>query len=88
MEVATRPETERRLGYADEAVVAELIDRLEFQASQLDHLREELASSKEERDRFKHELEVAESWVRELAAQLEEAQAQDRPASLRARIGA
>ena len=87
MEVATRLQTER-LGHADEAVVAELIDRLEFQASQLDHLRQDVASLRQERDRFKHELEVAESWVRELAAQLEEVETQGRASSLRARIGA
>ncbi len=85
----TRPlQTERRLGYADEAVVAELIDRLEFQASQLDHVRQEVASLREERDRLKHELAIAEGWVRELAAELEEARAQDRRWSLRARIEA
>jgi chromosome segregation ATPase len=89
MEVETRPlAAEPRVGYGDESIVAELIDRLEYQASELEALRKELASSREERDRIQGELEIAQTWVRELAKQLEEAHRRDRTTSLRARIGA
>ena len=87
MEVDTRPlDAGSRLGH-DESIVAELIDRLEYQASELETLRKELASSREERDRLEGDLEMAQSWVRELALQLEEAHKRDRTTtSLRARI--
>ncbi len=89
MEVDTRPlEAEPRVGHGDESIVAELIDRLEYQATELEALRKELASSHEERDRLQGDLEIAQSWVRELAVQLEEAHKRDRTSSLRARIGA
>ena len=87
MEVDTRPlEAGPRVGHGDEAIVAELIDRLEYQASELEALRKELASSREVRDRIQGELEIAQTWVRELAKQLEEAHKRDRTSSLRARI--
>jgi chromosome segregation ATPase len=89
MEVDTRPlAAEPRVVHGDESIVAELIDRLEYQASELEALRKELASSREERDRIQGELEIAQTWVRELAKQLEEAHRRDRTTSLRARIGA
>jgi chromosome segregation ATPase len=89
MEVETRPlATESRVVHGDESIVAELIDRLEYQASELETLRKELASTRDERDRLEGDLETAQSWVRELALQLEEAHKRDRTSSLRARIGA
>jgi chromosome segregation ATPase len=89
MEVETRPlAAESRVVHGDESIVAELIDRLEYQASELETLRKELASTRDERDRLEADLETAQSWVRELALQLEEAHKRDRTSSLRARIGA
>jgi chromosome segregation ATPase len=89
MEIGTRPlEAEARVSHGDESVVAELIDRLEYHASEIETLRKELAAVREERDRLEGELEMAQSWVRELALQLEEAHKRDRTHSLRARIGA
>ncbi len=87
MEVETRPlAAESRVVHGDESIVAELIDRLEYQASELETLRTELASTRDERDRLEGDLETAQSWVRELAHQLEEAHKRDRTMSLRARI--
>jgi predicted nuclease with TOPRIM domain len=88
MEVDTRPlAAESKVGHGDEAIVAELIDRLEYQASELEALRKELASSRDERDRLEGDLEIAQGWVRELAAELEEAHKRDPTGSLRARLG-
>ena len=87
MEFGTRPlDATSRVIHGDESIVAELIDRLEYQASELEALRKELASSREECDRLEGDLETAQSWVRELAHQLEEAHKRDRTMSLRARI--
>jgi hypothetical protein len=87
MEVGSRPfEAESKVGSADESIVAELIDRLEYQASELDTLRKELAGARESQDRLEGELEMAQAWVRELALQLEEAHKSDRRYSLRARL--
>jgi chromosome segregation ATPase len=89
MEVETRPRQGRTtVGHGDESVVAELIDRLEAHANELDHLREQIASLRDERERLKWELSLAQAWVKELAGQLEEARANDRAGSLRARLGA
>ncbi len=89
MEVDTRPlAAESKVGYGDESVVAELTDRLEYQASELEALRKELASSRDERDRLEGELEIAKGWVRELAAELEEVHKRGRTSSLGARLGA
>jgi phage shock protein A len=89
MEMGIRPlDAAPRVVQGDESVVAELIDRLEYQASELETLRKELVSSHEERDRLQADLETARSWVRELAKQLEEAHLRDRTTSLRARLRA
>jgi hypothetical protein len=90
MEIGTRPldAGPRAVVHGDESIVAELIDRLEYQASELEMLRKELAASHDERDRLQADLETAQSWVRELAKQLEEAHLRDRTSSLRARLRA
>jgi chromosome segregation ATPase len=88
MEIGTRPLDASRVVHGDESVVAELIDRLEYQANELETLRKELVASHEERDRIQGELETARTWVRELAKQLEEAHKRDRTHSLRARLHA
>jgi hypothetical protein len=89
MEFGTRPlDAASRVVHGDEAIVAELIDRLEYQASELEMLRKELAASHEERDRLQADLETAQSWVRELARELEEAHLRDHTSSLRARLRA
>ena len=88
MEVDTRPlAAESKVGHGDESVVAELIDRLEYQASELEALRKELASSRDERDRLEEDLAIAQGWVRELAAELEAAHKRDHT-SPRAPLGA
>ena len=87
MEVDTRTlDAGPRVAHGDESIVAELVDRLEHQASELETLRKELAASREECDRLEGDLVMAQGWVRELALELEEAHKRDRTMSLRARI--
>jgi chromosome segregation ATPase len=60
----------------DEAVVPELIDRLEYQAAELTKLKAQLAGLQEEREKLVTELAIANRWVKSLAREVELADAQ------------
>jgi hypothetical protein len=79
---------ERTAGYADEAMTAELVDRVEAQAAELAQVRLEIEELRSERERLKTELVMADGWVRELATALERAEARmaAQDSTLRSRI--
>jgi chromosome segregation ATPase len=68
-------DTRRSVG-EEEAVVPELVDRLEYQTAELDRLRADLASIRGEREKLQTDLMIAERWVSTLARELELADAQ------------
>jgi hypothetical protein len=66
----------RRRVWEEDAVVPELIDRLEYQEAQLTALRADLAALQKERDLLETDLMIAERWMKALAEELELADAQ------------
>jgi chromosome segregation ATPase len=82
------PETRRSVG-EDEAVIPELVDRLEYQAEELTNLRSELSVLRAEREKLETDLAIARRWVHTLARELELADLQLKEARpLYSRIGA
>jgi chromosome segregation ATPase len=69
------PERRKVLWEAD-AVVPELVDRVEYQEEQLELLREQLETLLKEREQLETDLVIAERWVAALAKELELADAQ------------
>jgi len=62
--------------WEEDAVVPELIDRLEYKDDELARLRAELEALREEREKFETDLVIAERWVHTLAKELEKADSQ------------
>jgi hypothetical protein len=69
------PERSKALWEAD-AVVPELVDRIEYQEEQLSQLRDQLEAVIKERELLETDLVIAERWVAALAKELELADAQ------------
>jgi septal ring factor EnvC (AmiA/AmiB activator) len=66
----------RKTLWEDDAVVPELVDRLEYREEQLTLLQEQLATLHKEREQLETDLVIAERWVAALAKELELADAQ------------
>ncbi len=62
--------------WEEEALVPELVDRLEYQDAELARLRSDLEALREEREKLETDLVIAERWVHTLAMELELADAQ------------
>ena len=62
--------------WEEEALVPELVDRLEYQDAELARLRSDLEALREERENLETDLVIAERWVHTLAKELELADAQ------------
>jgi hypothetical protein len=62
--------------WEDDALVPELVDRLEYQDAALASLRADLETLREEREKLETDLVIAERWVHTLAKELELADAQ------------
>jgi hypothetical protein len=60
----------------EDALVPELVDRLEYQDAELARLRGDLETLREEREKLQTDLMIAERWVHTLAKELELADAQ------------
>jgi len=67
---------ERPPVWEEEALVPELVDRLEYQDAELARLRSDLEALREEREKLETDLVIAERWVHTLAKELELADAQ------------
>lgn len=84
MEIETR-----RLEAEEDAVVADLVERLERQAAELAHVRDELDQTLAGREKLETELAIARRWVQVLAREVELADLQLKEARpLRSRIEA
>ena len=62
--------------WEEEALVPELVDRLEYQDAELVRLRGDLETLRDEREKLRTDLVIAERWVHTLAKELELADAQ------------
>ena len=81
------PETRRTVA-EDEAVVAELVDRLEYQTAELTQMRTELTGLRAEHEKLQTDLAIARRWVHTLSRELELADLQLKEARpLYSRIG-
>ena len=69
------PERRKALWEAD-AVVPELVDRVEYQEEQLDCSESQLETLHKEREQLETDLVIAERWVAALAKELKLADAQ------------
>jgi chromosome segregation ATPase len=69
------PERRKALWEAD-AVVPELVDRIEYQEEQISLLQDQLEAVIKERELLETDLVIAERWVAALAKELELADAQ------------
>jgi len=67
---------ERPIVWEEEALVPELVDRLEYQDAELARLRADLETLREGREKLETDLVIAERWVHTLATELELADAQ------------
>jgi chromosome segregation ATPase len=80
-------ETRRTVG-EEEAVIPELVDRLEYQAEELTKLRGEVSDLRTAREKLETDLAIARRWVHTLARELELADIQLKEARpLSSRIG-
>jgi predicted nuclease with TOPRIM domain len=66
----------RKALWEEDAVVPELVDRLEHREGQLTLLQEQLETLRQEREQLETDLVIAERWVAALAKELELADAQ------------
>ena len=73
-----------------EAIVAELAETIELQASKLESLNEEVEGLVSDRAQLENELHMARAWIRELAAELQRAAPppEPGPSTLRERLQA
>jgi chromosome segregation ATPase len=67
---------ERPPVWEEEALVPELVDRLEYKDAELARLRSDLEALREKREKLETDLVIAERWVHTLAKELELADAQ------------
>jgi hypothetical protein len=78
----------RRTVSEEDALVPELVDRMEYQEAELARLRAELETVTAERGKLETDLLIAERWVASLARELEVADLQLKEARpLYSRIG-
>lgn len=81
-------DVQRRTVAEDEALVPELVDRLEHQTGEATRLRVELNDLRSEHEKLETELTIARRWVHTLACELELADLQLKEARpLYSRIG-
>ncbi len=66
----------RKTLWEEDALVPELVDRVEYQEEQISLLRDELETVIKEREQLETDLVIAERWVAALAKELELADAQ------------
>jgi hypothetical protein len=66
----------RKALWEADAVVPDLVDRLEYREEQLDFLRDQVETLRKEREQLETDLVIAERWVAALAKELELADAQ------------
>jgi predicted nucleic acid-binding Zn-ribbon protein len=66
----------RKTLWEEDAVLPELVDRVEYQEEQISLLRDELETVIKEREQLETDLVIAERWVAALAKELELADAQ------------
>jgi chromosome segregation ATPase len=79
----------RRTISEEDALVPELVDRIEYQQAELAKVRRELETLRAEREKLETDLMIAERWVESLARELELADLQLKEARpLYSRIGA
>jgi chromosome segregation ATPase len=79
----------RKALWEEDAVVPELVDRLEYREEQLTLLQEQFETLRKEREQLETDLVIAERWVAALAKELELADAQLKELRpLHSRIGA
>jgi chromosome segregation ATPase len=62
--------------WEEDALVPELVDRVEYQDAELASLRADLETLRDEREKLETDLVIAERWVHTLAKELELADAQ------------
>jgi hypothetical protein len=62
--------------WEEDALVPELVDRLEYQDAELVRLSGDLETLRDEREKLRTDLVIAERWVHTLAKELELADAQ------------
>lgn len=62
--------------WEEDVLVPELVDRLEYQDAELVRLRGALETLRDEREKLRTDLVIAERWVHTLAKELELADAQ------------
>ena len=62
--------------WEEDALVPELVDRLEYQDAELVRLSGDLETLRDEREKLRTDLVIAERWVHTLAEELELADAQ------------
>lgn len=62
--------------WEEDALVPELVDRLEYQDAELVRLSGDLETLRDEREQLRTDLVIAERWVHTLAKELELADAQ------------
>lgn len=75
METQARHLEQQTPSVVEEAIVAELAETVELQAGKLHSLTEEVDRLQAERSRLAGELHMARAWIRELAAELQQADA-------------
>ena len=81
-------EPHRRTLSEEDALVPELVDRIEYQDAELTELRAELETLRAEREKLETDLLISERWVASLARELELADLQLKEARpLYSRIG-
>jgi chromosome segregation ATPase len=61
----------RRTATEEDAVFPELVDKIEYQAAELEQARTELETIRSEREKLETDLVIAERWVATLARELE-----------------
>jgi chromosome segregation ATPase len=88
MEVQTRHLEDLPGSLQREAILTELTETIELQASKLESLGEEVDGLRKERAQLASELQMARAWIRELAAELQRSDPPRQPATetLRGRI--
>jgi predicted RNase H-like nuclease (RuvC/YqgF family) len=73
MEVEARHLEQHTGSLVEEAIVAELTETIELQTEKLESLGEEVERLRAERSQLANELHMARAWIRELAAELQQA---------------
>jgi predicted RNase H-like nuclease (RuvC/YqgF family) len=86
MDLAVRQVYERIAPDPDEAIIADLAETIEVQEQRIEVLLAEVERLHQERRQLDAELGRAQTWIRELAAELENAPPEPEPLTFRERI--